>query len=151
MYVTAHHVSNEHKTGINAFIHKHGEAFCWPDEPWRLPETEPGAMVGDKVQVKPGGNAVHSYLDVLSPDDVSPDEIGAALIGLWLELLTDEAAPGSPAGLLPNPVVYRRGRVVLRFGVEEWRVPTRSLEFAELRQYVDPATATWREISPPRT
>ena len=115
-----------------------------------MPETDPGAMVGDNVKVRPGGNDVHSYLDVLSPDDASPADIETALFGLWLELVADDAGPSSPTGPLPNPVVYRRRMVVLRFGVEERMVPTRSVEFSELRQYVDPATATWREVSPSR-
>jgi hypothetical protein len=146
MYATAHRVvrASTGETGINAFLHTHGEHFPWPQEAWRLPETNPGVQVRDNVELSPGGNRVRSYLDVLAPDNVSPDEIDVALTGLWLELVADEAAAPAATGPLPNPLVYQRGRVVLRFGVEGSLEASRSIEMAELRTYVDPGTARWR-------
>jgi hypothetical protein len=145
MYIAIHRVRNTAtgKEGINAFKHMHGLDFMWPQEPWRLPTENPGILEQQTTPVKPGGNEVLSYLDVLSPDAVSPEELDLALTGLWLELVADERGPDSPMGSFPNPVVYQRGRVVLRFGVEGWRLPTRSIEFSELRRYADPATAIW--------
>lgn len=148
MYATAHRVSNARgETGINAFLHKHGSAAPWPADPWLLPERTPGALVGDQVAVRPGGNNVHAYLDIIAPDDTTPAEVDVALTGLWLELAAEEAGPTSPSGPLPNPLVYRRGRVFLRFGVEDRAVSTRASEFSELRGYVDPATAVWHEVA----
>lgn len=127
MYATAHRVVSPGtgEEGINAFLHIHGRAFAWPAEPWRLPETNPGAQVWEQIGVKPGGNRVRSYLDVLCPDDTTPAEVETALTGLWLELVADEAGPGGPQRPLPNPIVYARGRVVLRFGVELELLPNR--------------------------
>lgn len=152
MYATAHRVSKASgEAGINAFLHKHGHSFPWPDEPWLLPEREPGVLVARQTSLAAGGNTVHAYLDIIAPDGTLGAEIDVALTGLWLDLAADESGPPSPSGPLPNPVVYRRGRVVLRFAVEDVRVTTRAAEFSELREYVDPATATWREVSPSRS
>lgn len=151
MYATAHRVVRvtTGRTGVNAFLHKHGDRFPWPAEPWRLPESDPGVQTHDNVHVPPGGNQVRSYLDVLAPDEATPDEIDVALTGLWLELVADEAGAASPTGPLPNPILYRRGRVVLRFGVEPALEGSRAGEMSELRAYVDPATARWHESPPP--
>lgn len=148
MYATAHRVvSPRGETGINAFLHKHGTAFPWPTEPWRLPESDPGVLVWDNgPEVPAGGNHVRSYLDVLAPDDVGVEELDAALTGLWLELVADEVGPRAIQGPLPNPVVYRRGNVVLRFGVELQLEGGRAWEMAELRRSIDPATAHWLGI-----
>lgn len=155
MYATAHRVTNPKTgaTGVNAFLHVHGAHFPWPEDPWTLPERDPGAQVLDNgPQVPPGGNRVEAYLDVLAPDDASADELDAALMGLWLAFVADEAGTPAPQGPIPNPVVYRHGRVVIRFGVA---LPTalRALELAELRRHVDLAMARWErtpEESRPR-
>lgn len=145
MYATAHRVTTPRgETGINAFLHKHGRAFPWPDDPSHLPETDPGVdLWNNGPAVRPGGNRVHSYLDVLAPDDTPSVEIEEALDGLWLHLVADAAGPTPVQGPLPNPLVFRHGRVVLRFGVELAVLPNRALEMAELRRAVDPATARW--------
>lgn len=145
MYATAHRVTTPRgETGINAFLHQHGRTFPWPDEPSHLPETDPGAHLWNNgPAVRAGGNRVHSYLDVLAPDDTPSGEIEAALDGLWLHLVADDAGPAAVQGQLPNPLVFRYGRVVLRFGVELSGMPNRALEMAELRCAVDPGTAQW--------
>jgi hypothetical protein len=134
MYATAHRVrSPQGVEGVNAFLHKHGPDFSWPSEPWRLPEENPGRIVIQKVAIEPGGNNVRSYLDVIAPDDVEASDIEAVFAGLSLELMADEV-PSSPLGHLPNPVVYHRGRVVLRLGVEGMLESTRTMEMDQLRQ-----------------
>ncbi|MCB9760481.1 MAG: hypothetical protein H6739_11635 [Alphaproteobacteria bacterium] len=146
MYATAHRVVTAHgETGINGFYHVHGRDFTWPDDPWTLPETNPGQLVGDDVKVQPGGNRVRAYLDVLAPDDTPPVEIEIALTALWLQLAADEMSSLGATGRLPNPLVYRHGRVVLRFGTELSLETGRALQFQELRAVLDPATATWRD------
>ncbi len=143
MYAAAHRVVHrDGRTGINAFLHHHGPQFSWPAAPWTLPETNPGDLVRERIEVPPGGNRVLSYLDVLAPDDATPAEIDVALTGLWLELVADEAGPSAPTGPLPNPTVYKRGHVVLRFGVEDGLVPGRALELAELRDRIDTGRST---------
>jgi len=144
VYVTAHRVVRPEtgEEGINAFLHIHGPDFSWPTEPWLLPENNPGRTTGRQVGLAPGGNRVRSYLDLLAPDETPAAEISAALTGLWLELVADEALPEIER-TLPNPVVYERGPVVIRFGVEGGLRPGRLLELNELRRFVDPFSAAW--------
>ena len=144
MYATAIRViDGAGKTGINSFLHNHGQLAPWPAESWRLPETDPGKLVRQHIEVDPGGNRVRSYLDVLAPDDATSAELDVALTGLWLELVADESGPVPSTGPLPNPVVYQRGRVVLRFGVEDGLMSGRALEMTELRDRMDPASSPW--------
>lgn len=145
MYATAHRVSDgQGHRGINAFLHKHGTVLPWPEEAWRLPETDPGVLIwSNGPEVRPGGNHVHSYLDVLAPDAATHEEVERALEGLSLELAAHELGPRDAHISLPNPVVYRHARVVLRFGVEGELLEHRARELGELRRYVDPATAVW--------
>ena len=119
MYATAHRVSSpQGKSGTNVFLHEHGHAFPWPVDPSTLPESNPGRLLwSNGPEVKPGGNRIHAYLDVLAPDEVHADEIEETLTGLWLSLIADEAEAPAPEDPLPNPLVYRHGDVVLRFGV----------------------------------
>jgi len=93
--------------------------------------------------VQPGGNDVRSYLDILAPDTCLLEEIESALTGLWLELVADTAV-SSPLGELPNPLVYRRGRVVIRLGVEGYLLASRAMEVTALRQDVDRLLKSWR-------
>lgn len=150
MYATAHRVESPRGlTGINTFLHTHGAAFSWPADPVQLPEHNPGVLWWDNgPEVPPGGNRVRSYLDLLAPDDTPAAEVEAALTSLWLELVADEAGPPAAQGALPNPVDYRHGAVVLRFGVDLAMLPGRSLEMAELRRAVDAATARWFAAAP---
>ena len=140
MYATALRVSNARGgAGITAFYHEHGLVLPWPEQPWLLPEQEPRTLVARQLEVPSGGNTIHAYLDILAPDGTLGAEIDVALTSLWLELAAD-------ASRLPNPVVRRKGRVTLRFGVEDGMIPNRVAEFSELRRYVDPGKATWVSV-----
>lgn len=144
MFSCAHRVSDATgRVGVNAYRHLHGAGFPWPAEPWKIPESSPGELVADRIAVPPDGAQVHAYLDVVAPDDVSGAEVDIALTGLWLALAADETGPVSSAPL-PNPVVYRQGRVVVRYAAESG-LP-RAAGFSELRSFVDPSTATWNEV-----
>ncbi len=148
MYSTAHRVSDASgRSGVNAYRHLHDAAFSWPDEAWTIPESTPGRLVADHLAMPSSAARVHAYLDVVAPNDVTGAEVDAALTGLWLALASDETGPPSSAPL-PNPVVYRQGRVVVRYAVEEGLA--RAAEFSALRTFVDPATAVWRELVPDR-
>lgn len=69
--------------------------------------------------------------------------VDVALTELWLELVADESGPALATGPLPNPVVYQRGCVVLRLGVEDGLMFGRALEMTELRDRMDPASSPW--------
>ncbi len=148
MYATAHRVFREDekegiKHGINAFLHLHGPEFAWPEDPWKLPETHPGRVLGQKVELEPGGNKVRSYLDILAPDGTPWEEVRAAVDQLSIEFIVTEGVDGLD-GLNPppNPCVFRRDSVVLRFGAHEEmnRLEELHVLFDKL---VDPATASW--------
>ncbi len=147
MYATAHQVANlsTGEEGLNGFLHLHGDSFLWPAEPWLLPESDPGELVWEHVELRPGGNRVRSYLDVLCPDPTTIEEVETALNSLWLELVTDETGSSVGQGSLPNPVIYKRGAVVLRFGVEMGMKPNWSLAFSTLRKVIAPAMAMWSD------
>jgi hypothetical protein len=110
MYATAHLVCRrEGEEGINAFLHHHGADYPWPKEAWRLPEERPGKIVKQAFDLRPGGNSVRAYLDVLAPDGTPVDQIRAAL-AIFEEELCERR----------NPTVFQHapGRVTIRFGVE---------------------------------
>lgn len=142
MYATAHRVrSGKDVEGINAFLHRHGQDAAWPADPSAIPERDPGQQVWDAVTVPPGGNDVLSYLDVIAPDGVGVEELDVALTGLWLDLQAAEQDPPHPWAVLPNPLIYRRGRVVLRFGTVDRMAAARALELGALRTALAPALA----------
>ena len=142
MYATAHRVrSRRDVEGINAFLHRHGHDVAWPADPSAIPERDPGQQVWEAVAVVPGGNEVLSYLDVIAPDGVGVDELEVALTGLWLDLQAAEQDPPHPWAVLPNPLIYRRGRVVLRFGTVGGRTAARAQELEALRAALAPALA----------
>lgn len=148
MYITAHRVVNRDGVeAIHTFLHKHGEHFQWPQDPWNLPEREPGELLWENAKLQQGGNRVRSYLDVIAPDTTTARELDAALTALWAELAAEDLGPQGSSGpdgdRLPNPVVFRHRHVVLRFGVELVLVGARAQEMAQLRAAVDPATAHW--------
>jgi hypothetical protein len=108
MYVTAHLVrSKEDEEGINAFLHLHGREFPWPDDASRLADSEPGKTVRSRIDLRPGGNRVRAYLDVLAPDETDRSELDRALTELSRDL-----------GERKNPTVFTQGAATIRFGVE---------------------------------
>jgi len=107
MYATAHLVRSRGEEGINAFLHLHDEGFAWPSDPSALPETAPGRIVLRHVDLRPGGNEVRAYLDVLAPDGTSRHAIELALEALVKDVWERR-----------NPTVFSHGPVTIRFGVE---------------------------------
>lgn len=136
MYLTAHRVVRERDgaVGINSFMHVHDGKLTWPEEPWRLPEENPGRVVDQQIDVPPGGNRVRAYLDVVAPDGAGAGEVEASLNGLWLELVADEATALEHGRMIPNPVVLSRAELVIRFGVELSLEQDRPLELAALQE-----------------
>jgi hypothetical protein len=76
---------------------------------------------------------------------VGDDEIEQALTGAWLELIAEGAAASTLGSQdrLPNPVVFRFGRTVVRFGVEGSLADQRADELARLMPKLRPSTAGW--------
>ncbi len=111
---------------INVFVYRHGERYAWPADSSRLPETDLGDLVESRALLKPGGNCVRSYLDVLAPD------------GTALEVLTSALA--DVAARLPserNPTLIC-DRVTVRFGTETGLEVERGAEFRSLVRAIWP-------------
>jgi hypothetical protein len=126
MYVAAHRVCRRTGTeGVNVFLHLHGSNFPWPEDPSGLPETNPGGIQSDIVELEPGGNRVRSYLDVLAPDGTSSVRIHGVLVQV-------EKALGEMAA----PTALQFGEVVVRFGVEQELMRKKRSEFRALRERV---------------
>jgi hypothetical protein len=85
MYLTAHRVSapGDKQTGINCFRYQHTQPV--PGVDWTTPdlakiaEEFPGTLVSRQLEVPPGGNDVHSYLDIVCSDTARVEDIEAAL------------------------------------------------------------------------
>ena len=107
MYWMAHRVMDGTEEEVHVFVHAHGEDFPWPEDARRLPEEAPGRLIREQTgAIKPGGNRVRSYLDVLAPDVVG-DSFVIALAGLIGNVERQ-----------PNPTVWVQGPVTIRFGCE---------------------------------
>lgn len=127
MYLTAHHVrARDGATGINAFLGSHAEPT--PGIDWATPDisaiadARPGRAVLQSLEVKPGGNAVLSFLDVAAPDGTSPGFIADSL-----RLFEHYVAEG------PLPARWSSRHVALRFGANLGLEPLRVAEFRRLR------------------
>ncbi|QRK05588.1 hypothetical protein JQX13_36355 [Archangium violaceum] len=146
MYLTAHRIFSPAtgRTGINAFRYRHGEGakVDWTNpDPTVVPETEPGELASDEVEVAPGGNLVRSYLDVVAHDSTTVTAITQAL----------DRFRASDFGSLPAVL---RGAVGVRFSAEVGLAPeARPAEFDALRERLDrllrsPPASTWRGLEP---
>ena len=76
MYLTAQHVRRgAGEEAIHAFLHLHdvegGGGF--PPDPLTVPQEHPGRIVASHTEIPMGGNAVISYLDVISEDGAWQD------------------------------------------------------------------------------
>ena len=121
MYATAHRVSRDGRSGINAFLHLHGQGFRWPADASALPDENPGTLEHQVCPIKPGGNLVHSYLDVLAPDDTQRDVLLAAMKAFQRDVAERR-----------NPTIFTLGVVTIRFGVQLGLEPHREAELAAL-------------------
>jgi hypothetical protein len=107
MYATAHRVSRNDQTGVNAFLYLHGRDFSWPQDASSLPDTSPGTPTERQlISVPPGHNPVHSYLDVVAPDGTPRTALLEAL-RVFRQDVSERR----------NPAVFILGQVTLRFGV----------------------------------
>ena len=126
MYLTAHRAQDpdSKQTAIHVFLHVHEEAELFEVGLSgsallkRVTEAEPGRLVDKKLELLPGGNAVLSYVDVVTPDGTSKSEVLDAL-----------ARFGALVASGPNPLFHRYGSVVVSFGA------VFGLEGVEQREY----------------
>ncbi len=123
MYVTAHHVVNKARQleGLNAFHYAH-EGLTWTAlPPPGIPDDQPGVLTRQQISVRPGGNHVRSYLDIVAPDGTPWSEIEAAFVS-FLAKRTGEPLPWK--GVV--------GRTVFRVGMDLGLVAQRHRELAQL-------------------
>ncbi len=83
MYLTVHRVVRQAERGINGALYKHGTDRR--DPTWNPPDLEDitsrnlGTQIMYRADIKPGGNAVECFLDIVFPDDFSELELETAL------------------------------------------------------------------------
>ena len=131
MYLTSQRVrrTDGASTGVNVFLHSHVDDAPISTEGdfhkvlKEITESHPGRLIDQHVELKPGGNTVLSYLDIVAPDNAKHDEIESALLGF-----EGAAAQG------PWPVSDRIGRVIVSFGVVFGLGGLEAGEFARLRE-----------------
>lgn len=116
MYLTSHHVlaPETQNEGINAFLYSHGP-MTWEMPPPDIPDQNPGKLVAQSISIRPPGNNVRSYLDIVAPDEARWEEVRTALM--------DFVGRSQGSQL---PWVGRSGRCFFRLGMEiglarEWQ------------------------------
>ena len=128
MYATAHRVRSPSKEGINAFLSLHqppsqGDAIDW-DAPsvQQVAEQHPGILTESDWDLRPGGNTVRSYLDVVARDGTKVEAIRAALDAFEQQLAD-----------VPLPFTCTLNRIGMRFGAVFALEHERLEEFQALR------------------
>jgi hypothetical protein len=108
MLLTSQRVkSPDGQEGINAFCYLHGP-YDWAGEPpLGIPDANVGQRVNEQVNLRPGGNKVRSYLDIIAPDETPTSEILAS-VRPFLGRMRGRALPW----------VGTVGRTTFRFGLE---------------------------------
>lgn len=88
MYVTAHRVrSPEGAVGINGSLYLHGRSELPENlDIEAVAEEPPGETVVSQLQVRPGGNFVDSYLDVVTLDDMDAQQLSGSLTAIGRKL-----------------------------------------------------------------
>ena len=83
MLLTAQRVvSPKGVTGVNVYQFLHG-SYIWVRVPSDfLPDTNPGELVDQLLEVPPGDNRIVSYLDVVLPDETSSTDVLQCLASL---------------------------------------------------------------------
>ena len=71
-------VSPERIQGINAYRYRHGDA-PWPDDARPLLDDAAATLERTSVQLRPGGNRILSYLDIVAPDAASLDSVAGSV------------------------------------------------------------------------
>jgi hypothetical protein len=128
MYLTAHRIlAPSGETGINAFLHGHGKSplpsLEQPNAIALVADTLPGDILAHVCDVKPGGNRVLSFIDIVAADDCPLDAIGRAL---------DDLGNSLPAASLPVSNVGNG--IGVRFGANFGLYDALGKEYRDLAQ-----------------
>lgn len=132
MYLTAQHVVAPDRSGegINAFAHLHGDRsrISPQDEAGirLVADDDPGALIDQDVDLRPGGNSVRSYLDVVAADGESSAKIRAGLDALEMEL-----------GRSDPPIARVVDGIGLRLNMNIGLYPQKLVEFSRLRDRIE--------------
>jgi hypothetical protein len=108
VYLTSHHViapATRHE-GVNSFLYLHGP-LVWDRPPPEVPDQDPGTLTAQSISIRPPGNRVRSYLDIVTPDEVRWDEVRAGLVDFI-----------GQSQRLPLPWEAASGRCYFRLGME---------------------------------
>ena len=126
MYLTAQRVLAvaSGDEGINAFHHRHSHSWNGAP-PGGIPETNPGELVNRETKIKPGGNRVRSYLDIIAPEETPWSDIREALLSL--------AAANAAT---PFPWTQISGSIKLLASMEPTLAPDWQTELALLYQAI---------------
>lgn len=65
--------------GINSFYYQHGPTV-WLDTPPIEVQQSSGVLVNSHLRIRPGGNRVLSYLDVVAPDSTPNHRLSRAIV-----------------------------------------------------------------------
>ena len=98
MYLTAQKVESPNGIiGINSFYHSH-KGIPLPKklsthEIISVAENNTGTLVKDRCDVKPGGNRVKCYLDIIASDSIDEKSLLSALTKFQHNLKAEELGP----------------------------------------------------------
>lgn len=77
--------------GVNAFCYLHGP-IVWLGQPPAEVTTSQGRLVNSRIQVRPGGNTVLSYLDIVAPDGTPSRRLYGKIIDS-IDLVREQPLP----------------------------------------------------------
>ena len=108
MYLTAHHVvsASDGHEGVNTFLYLHG-SDAWTEPPPGVPDQNPGTLAAQSISLRPPGNRVRSYLDIIAPDGTRWEEVRVSLMDFV-----------GTCQRSPLPWTGKSGRCSFRLGME---------------------------------
>ena len=128
IYLTAHRVTKEDKgsesSAINAFAYDMPGDFSLTQSPDFDPLEYTGPLRHQSISMKPGGNHVYSFLDVVLKASLAPEDIKKLMDGV----LSKEAQG--------FPLRARSKRCWIQFNLDAGMHPTWRAEFQDLGKYV---------------
>lgn len=100
MYLTAQRVRSGSRTGVNVLLYRHprDKPVAWA-EPGTVAERDPGELASTDIEVPPGGNAVLSYLDIVTDESLRKEQIIDQLEALRPVVLRDGIATVTGIGV----------------------------------------------------